>query len=152
VVVGNLHLQTLTTIPQILGNENGALLTDEEGGRVRVAADVVGADAQIRDLEALDAVDVEPLVEDAVLDDAVALARGHAAGAKGVPGRLDVAFDPLLDVLDVLVGVLELLVVGFIVRVEPVDRGWLAFFERHAPASVLDPGSEVAWEGICVGG
>ena len=35
--------------------------------------------------------DVEALIEHTVLDDAVALLRGHRARAKGVPGGLDVA-------------------------------------------------------------
>ena len=47
---------------------------------LRVAADVVGADRKVSDLEALDVVDVQALIEHTVLDDAVALLRGHRAG------------------------------------------------------------------------
>ena len=46
----------------------------------RVATDVVRADAEIGNLEALDAVDVQPLVQHAVLDDAIALPGSHRAG------------------------------------------------------------------------
>jgi hypothetical protein len=49
-------------------------------------------------LEALDAVDVEALVEHTVLDDAVTLLGGHRARAEGVPGGLDVALLRRTDV------------------------------------------------------
>ena len=57
-IVGDLHLERLARVAQVLGREHRALLANQQGRRVRVAADVVGADAQIRDLQALDAVDV----------------------------------------------------------------------------------------------
>lgn len=65
--------------------------------RERVAADVVRADRKIRDLQVLDAVHIEPLVQDTVLDDAVALAWSNAARAQRVPGGLDMALDPFLN-------------------------------------------------------
>lgn len=93
-ILGHLHLQRLPGIAKVLGNQHGALLTDQQRGGEGVAADVVGADGQVGDLEALDAVHVEARVEDAVLDDGVAFAGGHGTGAEGVPGSFDVAFDP----------------------------------------------------------
>lgn len=80
-VFGHTHLQGTAAVAQVLGGEDGALLADEQGGGVGVAADVVGADGQVGDLEALDAVHVEALVEDTVLDDRVALAGSHGAGS-----------------------------------------------------------------------
>lgn len=50
--------------------------------RESVAANVVGTDGQVRDLKVLDAMDVESLVQDTMLDDLVALPRCHAACAK----------------------------------------------------------------------
>ena len=47
--------------------------------RTGVASDVVGADRKIGNLEVLDAMDVQALVQDTVLDDAVALLRSHRA-------------------------------------------------------------------------
>lgn len=75
------HLQGAAAVAQVLGGEDGALLADEQSGGVGVAADVVGADGQVGDLEALDAVHVEALVEDTVLDDRVALAGSHGASS-----------------------------------------------------------------------
>ena len=96
------HLERITTIAQILGAEHRTLLTDQQGRAESVAAHIVGADGEIRDLEVLDAMDVESLVKDTVLDNIVAFAWCHAASAQGVPGGLAVALHPLLDVRDVL--------------------------------------------------
>jgi len=97
---------------------------------------LTGTDGKISDLEALDTVNVQSLVENTVLDDAVALARRHAARAKRVPGRLNVALDPLLDVLDVFLGVFEVFVQVLLVRGEPVDIGLLAGLEWHGPGAL----------------
>ena len=43
----------------------------------RVASDIIRADTEIGNLEALDAMHVQALVNDTVLDDAVTLPRGH---------------------------------------------------------------------------
>jgi len=59
--------------------------------RIGVTSDIVRANGQIRNLQALDAVNVKALIEHTVLDDAVALLGSHGARAKGVPGSLDVA-------------------------------------------------------------
>jgi hypothetical protein len=59
--------------------------------RIGVTSDIVRANGQVRNLQALDAVDVEALVEHTVLDDAVTLLGGHGARAERVPGSLDVA-------------------------------------------------------------
>ena len=90
-VLRNLHVQSAATVSQVFGRQHRALLTDEQCGAVGVAANVVGADGQIGDLQALDAMDVETLVEHTVLDDAVALLGCHRARAERVPGGLDVA-------------------------------------------------------------
>ena len=78
----NLHLEGIPTIPQILRHQHGGLLTDQQGGAISVAADVVGADGEVGAFEVRDAVDVEAVVQDAVLDDGVAVAGGHGAGAE----------------------------------------------------------------------
>lgn len=75
------HVESATSVAQVLGGQDGALLADEQRGAVGVAADVVGADGQVGDLEVLDAVHVEALVENTVLDDAVALLWCHGASA-----------------------------------------------------------------------
>ena len=90
-VLRDLHVESAATVSQVLGGQNGALLTDEQRSAVGVAADVIGADRQIGDLQALDTVDVEALVKYTVLDDAVALLGCHGARAERVPGGLDVA-------------------------------------------------------------
>ena len=97
-VLRNLHVQSAATVSQVFGRQHGALLTDEQCSAVGVAADVVGADGQIGDLQALDAVHVQALVEHTVLDDAVTLLRGHGARAEGVPGGLDVTLLRSIDV------------------------------------------------------
>jgi hypothetical protein len=91
VVIRHLHIKRGTTVAQILSSEHSALLTNKQRSRVRIAADVVGADGQVSDLEALDTVHVEALVQDTVLDDAVAVPGRHRARAERVPGGLDVA-------------------------------------------------------------
>lgn len=65
-----------------------------EAHRECVAAHVVRTDRQVRDLQSLDAMHVEPLVKHAaVFCDRAALARSHAACPEGVPGGFDVALD-----------------------------------------------------------
>jgi hypothetical protein len=91
VVLRDSHVQSAATISQVFGGQHGALLTNQQRSAVGVAADVVGADGQIGDLQALDTVHVEALVEHTVLDDTVALSGSHGARAQGVPGGLDVA-------------------------------------------------------------
>lgn len=87
----HLHIKRRATVAQVLSSQDSALLTNEQRSRVRVAADVVGADGQVSDLEALDAVHVEAFVQHAVLDNAVTVLGRHRAGAEGVPGGFDVA-------------------------------------------------------------
>jgi hypothetical protein len=90
-ILRHLHIQRLTTIPKILARQHRTLLANQQRRAVRVAPNIVRANRQVRDLEALDAVHVEALVEHAVLDNRVAFARGHAARAEGVPCGFDVA-------------------------------------------------------------
>jgi len=90
-VSGDLHVQSTTTVSKILSCQHSALLANQERSRVRIAADVVGADGQVGDLEALDAVDVQALIEHTVLDDGVAVPGSHGARSKRVPCSLNVA-------------------------------------------------------------
>ncbi len=90
-VVGDLHVERTAAVAQVLTRKHCTLLTNEERSRVRVATDVVGADGQIGDLETLDAVDVEALVEDTMLDDGVSVSGSHGAGTERVPGGFNVA-------------------------------------------------------------
>lgn len=46
---------------------------------LRVASDIIGTDAEICDLQPLYIVDIEALIQHAVLDDAVSFLRGHGA-------------------------------------------------------------------------
>jgi hypothetical protein len=90
-VLRHLHIQSRTTVSKILTRQHGALLANQQRSTVRVAAHVVGANGQVSDLEALDAMDVEAVVEDAVLDDGVTFAGSHGACSEGVPCCFDVA-------------------------------------------------------------
>lgn len=95
-VVGDLHVEGAAAVTQVLSRKHGALLADEERSRVRVATDVVGADGQVGDLKALNAVDIQALVEHTVLDDGVAVPGSHGAGAERVPGGFNVACSVLV--------------------------------------------------------
>lgn len=128
-VVGHLHVQRCTGVAQVLASQHSTLLANEQCSRVCVTANVIGADRQVSNLEALDAVDVEAFVQHAVLDNAVAVPGRHGACAQGVPGGLNVAYRdvswlrrtwvkglsggsltlcPVLDVFDVFARVLEI--------------------------------------------
>lgn len=95
VVVGHPHLQGSARVAKILGDERGSLLANEQSGRVGVAADVVGTDGKIGDLEALDAVNVQALVQNTVLDDAVALSGGHGTGLYPMSACVNLCEEPL---------------------------------------------------------
>jgi hypothetical protein len=86
-----------------------------------VAANIVRANGQIGNLEVLDTVDVEALIEHTVLNDAVALLRGHGASlisqmmnvagvertyTKTMPSRLNMSLHPFLNMLDILLTIL----------------------------------------------
>jgi hypothetical protein len=90
-VLWHLHVQRLTRVPKVFTHEHRALLANKQRSAVRVTAYIVGADGKISDLEALHSVHVQALVEYAVLDDRVAIARRHGARTEGVPGCFDVA-------------------------------------------------------------
>lgn len=64
-------------LAKIFRSENSALLTDQQSSAVSVAADIVRADGEISDLQAFDAVDIQTLVDDAMLNDAVAVLGTH---------------------------------------------------------------------------
>jgi len=80
-------------------------------------------------------VHIESLVEDAVLDNVVALSGSHGAGAKRMPCGLAVAFDPFDDVLNVLITVLEVFADGCLVGVEPGDILLAARLEGLGPGA-----------------
>jgi len=52
------------------------------GASKHIPSDIVRANTQISDLQALNAVHIESLVEDAVFDNLVALPGSHGAGAE----------------------------------------------------------------------
>lgn len=68
-VIRNSHIQRTSTISEILGSQDSALLTNQERSRVRVAADIVGTDGQVGDLEVRGAVHVQAFVDDTMFDD-----------------------------------------------------------------------------------
>lgn len=112
-VVRHPHLKSGAGVAKVLGSQDGGFLADEQSslrdftvnnldsrvflssGRtyaVGVAADVVRADRQVCDLQALDAVDVQALVDNTtVLGELVALPWRHAASSEAVPGGLNMA-------------------------------------------------------------
>ena len=96
-ILRNPHVESTAAIPEVLSSEDSTLLTNQQRSAVGVAANIVWADGQIGDLEALDSMDVKTLVEHAVLDDAVAFFRSHGASAQGVPGGLDVTLCVVSD-------------------------------------------------------
>jgi hypothetical protein len=68
-----------------------------------------------------------------------------------VPSGLNMALDPLFNPLDILLAVLEIIVKALGVAVEKIWLGWLPGLNRQGPTSMLDIGSNVAWEGIGIG-
>lgn len=58
----HLHIERGTTVAKILSSKDSTLLTNEQRSRVRVAANIVRADGQVSNLEALDTVNIEALV------------------------------------------------------------------------------------------
>jgi hypothetical protein len=46
--------------------------------------------------------DIQSLIQDTMLDNAITLFRTHAASAQRVPGGLAVALNPFLNVLNIL--------------------------------------------------
>lgn len=68
-----------------------------------------------------------------MLDDRIAFLWRHRTGSKRVPGRLDVPLDPVLDLLDVLLGVFQVFVESLLVRIEEVRLRSLAGLKRQRP-------------------
>jgi hypothetical protein len=62
------------------------------------------------------------------------------------------ALNPFLDVLDVPIGVFEVLIEVTLVAVKEANFGWLAGLDGHRPRSMLDAGCDVAWECVGLGG
>lgn len=155
VIIRHLHLQSLTRVSEILCHESRRFLSNCKGHCEGIRSHVVWCDGKVCYFEALDTVDVEAFIEDAMLHDAVPLPGSHGARAQAVPGGLHVALDPFFDGLDVLFGILELpsLVLAVagddafdVLRCELVFGLW----ERDAPAAVLDTGSDVARKRVSV--
>lgn len=151
-IVRHLHIERRSRIPKILSRKHRALLANKQCSTICIAVHIIRADRQIRDLEALDAMHVEALVNNAVLDDGVSVARGDGARAERVPGRLNVALDPLLDGEEVIFVVLEVLHDVLAVGVEVAGGGSLALLCRQRPRSVLEASSDVAGQRVGVGG
>ena len=63
-----------------------------------VATHVVRAHGKVGDLQVLDTVDIQSLVQNTMLDNAVAFTRSDTASTKRMPGGFNMALDPLLDV------------------------------------------------------
>lgn len=103
----DLHLQRLPTISQILRHKHRGLLSDQQRRTISVAPYVIGADTQVRTLQAFHTMNVQSLIKHSMLHNRVAFAGRHGACAEGVPGGFDVTFDPFLDGGDVGRGVLE---------------------------------------------
>ena len=68
--------------------------------RKGVAANIVRAYREIRNLQVLDSVDVQSLVQDTMLDNAVTLLRSDTASAKRVPCGFNMSLDPFLDMFN----------------------------------------------------
>jgi len=82
-----------TKLTEIFRGQHGALLPNQQCGGIRVATDIVRTDRQIGNLETLDTMDIQAFVENAMLDDAIALPWAHGAGSQRVPGGLHVTLD-----------------------------------------------------------
>ena len=70
--------------------------------REGVAAHVVRAHRQIRDLQVLHAMHTGSLIQDTVFDNIVAILGSHATGTKRMPGSLAVPGYPFLNMCIVL--------------------------------------------------
>lgn len=114
--------------------------------------------------------DVQSLIQDTMLDNAIAILWTHAASTERVPGCLAVSLHPFLDVsncdvvstiviqlrqsktlLTILGPVLDLVRAIFLaVGVEPVGLRNLAGLKRGSPGTVLDIGSQMVRTSIGV--
>lgn len=86
-----------------------------------------------------------------MLDNRIALLGSHAASTQGVPCRLTVSLDPLLNMRNVFLGVLDRFVFHLLVRVEPIDFGGLAWLQWLRPAAMLDICGKMVGTSIRVG-
>jgi hypothetical protein len=99
-----------------------------------VAPGIVRADGKIGDLQVLDAMNIETLVEDTMLDNLITLFGRHAAGTQGMPGSLTVSFNPFLDMSNIF---LDWFMFRLLAKVQPLDLRRLTWLQRHGPAAVL---------------
>lgn len=74
-------LQIASNKPQVFNNDVGSFLCDRQGCIIRVCRNIAGRDAQVRNLQAFDAVDIQSLVNHAKL----LLSRRHLARSESVP-------------------------------------------------------------------
>ena len=74
------HLQCVTTVTKIFGDEHSRLSANQKSNAISVTVDVIRADRQVRTLETLDTMDVEAWIKDTVLKNRVALFGCDAAG------------------------------------------------------------------------
>lgn len=97
--------------------------------------------------------DIQTLVQHAVLDNAIALPRRHGTSAQAVPSALNMALDPLLDRLDILLAVLEILSQIPLIRAQDIGLGLpIRLRQMAAPATVRDTSTQVARQCIRLGG
>lgn len=84
-VIAKVHraysLQIALDEPQVLNDNVSGFLSNRQGCIIRVCRNIAGRDAQVRNLQAFDAVDIEPFVNHAKL----LLAGCHLAGSKTMP-------------------------------------------------------------------
>ena len=140
----DLHIQYGPTIPQILTHQHRRLLANHESSAVSVASHIVGADGQIRALQAFDTMDVKAFVKDTMLHNTVALPWCHRARPQAVPCSLDVPLDPLFDGGDVGGRILQIF--AHILDLGATYHGglrWAARLGLDGPAAVLDAGGDM---------
>jgi len=114
--LGPLHLITVPTSrmaeTQLLDENIRRLLPDRQSSIISVGGNITRHDAEISNLQALDPIDTQTSIDDAVL-----LPGQHFARAERVPGRAHIGAQPLLKHGVVLCRVLD---VGGVSRERPV--------------------------------
>jgi hypothetical protein len=97
-----------------------------------VATNILWTNRKIRDFEVLYPMDVETLIENTVLDNAITLLGSHPAGTQRVPSCLAVSLHPFLDVCNVFTGVFQLFFCVPRAAIEHARLWWLLGLNRHS--------------------
>jgi hypothetical protein len=125
-----------------------------------IAANIIGANREIRNFELLDTMNIEALIENTMLHDAVSLFGSHRAGLyhisalltspgydrtypQTMPGSLDVSLYPFFNMGNILLAIFQVIIQMLGIAVQQVCLRSLARFDRHAPAAVLNTGSKI---------